>query len=416
MAGATGLLGGFPLRTHLTLCRAAAARTSGPSLFVAGVMVLLLFTFADGMTLTQQILGSFYLAVQGLVMINLFSVNGEELRVYGVARKGIRAHVLLSGLLGTGSYVVGVLALWAAWETWATGPGPAFAAVIGIVVILAVVTGTRDYRSAMKGHEGAREVGNETRSPAAHWDKLAGEPQGHRKVMQHMASAGTTTLMVVFAIIMIPVQFALRLGFGARPGAVVVLTIVLLSGSILFIRIVQAESALTMWLVFGGTRAAWFRATVRRAWLLPVSYVAIYVAAASLERIAVSGFGWTGDELTRSFLFPTTVGEAVAAASAVGGFGLLVQATTALGLSVTVTIRNREWITVLVVIVIGAAASGFGFGAAINAASSVENGWWTVCAATAAVLVGYVVLRWRAKRSDVSASETAEDFFGLHQG
>ena len=432
-----GLLGGVPLRTHLTLWRAALL-TELPGRWIWAAFLLVMWTIVadDGVETPSRIGVDVYLIVFGFSMSSVFILSQDGLRAFGVGRSAARAHRVMGGVVGVSLFLLLFLMMWSIWRIAGLAT-PDLLIVAVVVVVLSSVSGIFSLRKMNrevdegegKAKDNSRRDGANAGSiclaldPFTRMDKIAAKTRGHRRVLDTYANIGNRALIVTCAVMMLPVQTLLRGIFGVEATTTMLWVPLALVVVAMLIRMVQSELSLNQWLVFGGSREDWVRAVMRRAWEMPVGFALVFLAAAVLEWSLYDRLGW----LTGSGAFPilhrTGPAEWLLATAAFAAMGAMLQAMVWISVAVTVMYPRQQWVGIALTTFFGPilliAALLFMQAAAEDPATS-----WVVSGAVPVLVVvigvgvvlsgvAAVALRKGARRASVQSHSAVTSYFGL---
>lgn len=398
-------IGDLSLRTHIVICQ-SQLRSEGVGRWIpAGLLLLLSLTFLDGMSTGGAVMVAVLLECVVSQATSGLTMSPGHLRVFGVGERAARAHVVVSQSAGTALLLLCVLVLWVVQQMWGDGEGPWYFLTALIVLLIALANTFFLFREIREG--GRSPSGGLTVS--GDLARLAQRRDGHRQVLERTASAGIVSTIIVFLVLMLPVQVIMRILFAMEPSGLAVLVIAGLVVTTLFVRVIHAERAAQLNMVLGGTSRAWRTALERYMWAVPVAFVGTFVVASAVERVTGQldfVVGWT-------FLSPVTLADWGEALLLVALLGTVTQAYALQTIAVTVTkpIRTSAGLIVVAVHVVGIGLTGL-----LTVATMYGEDRWTVLVAVPAA-VGYVpgslaLFRLRAAVVEVAGPSTA-GWFGM---
>lgn len=399
---------GISARTHRALCIAqfrteAAGRWIPVGLFMFCYMVLIEDMGGPRLTVAEVLFG-----LLGAAAIPVFRMPVTQLRALGLGRNAQWTHLVISTVAGTALYLVCVVAMWGVAVLRGVQDGPRWWLPAVIAVTLAVVGVLVDGRRIRRG--GVDGPGRSAGDDA--WDRLARHPDGHRRVMESMARSGMTSTVVGFFLVMVPGQLVLRAMSDNGAVAVGLVLTVVLAGTTVFVRVVQAERAAGIWMVYGGAPRYWQRAVLRRAWVVPVSFLAVYLLAWGLEH----GLGAVGGDRGMQMMRPTDGAEWFASVAVVISYAMMTTAVTTSMLSITVTKKYAgQEVVAGIVLVVNLALAGwltYGVGVGLRSWALV----WCPLAVVAWTTVAVAMFLRSRGAVEVGPRSGVERYFGVRLG
>jgi hypothetical protein len=229
----------------------------------------------EDMSGTRRTVMALLFAFVGASTISAFRMPTTQLRALGLGRHAQWTHLAVSTVAGAALYLVCITAMWGVERLRGVEDGPRYWLTGVIIVALAGISVlTAGRKVGRGGTDGAeRSAGGDG------WGQLAQQPDGHRRVMERMAQAGTVTAVVGFFLVMVPGQLVFRGMFDGDPATVGFMLTLVLAATTVFVRVVQAERAAEIWMIYGGAPRVWQHAVLRRAWIVPVAFVSVYLLA-----------------------------------------------------------------------------------------------------------------------------------------
>lgn len=397
-------LGGLSLRTHWAFI-AAQAKTEAVGRWIpVGLLLLLQLATLDGTSTTRAVTTAVLFGVVGGSVSSSTEKALNFLRVFGVSAAAARVQLILTSALRTGVFLLCVIGLWVGALIWGEGAAGWYWLSGLIAVLLAattfVITSRRLTSDVLSNHKDLSYV--------ARWRGAVDAESGHRKVMERQAAGGVLSTISMFLVLMIPGQLVMVF-LGLDAGLMVTMIVTGLIATTVFVRVIQAEAAAQLWLVFGGKARDWRQAVVARMWQVPAAFVIIYVIAALISEL-MPGEG--AEEMTE-LLVPDTLGDWVATVVGAACLGVITQAAAAHILSVTVT-NTGQFRSIRAGAVYAVGICMIGAGGIILVADADMR--WTVTGIVVSLLyaaVAALLFNRRSMRAELCATGNTESWFGL---
>lgn len=402
-------MGGLSLRAHLTLCRAAMSQIRGSTWILSMIPLAIIYVSSfDGMSVPIRVCASIVLVVAGLVWADMLTAKPTTMRLFGFGARQIRAHTLISTATGLGAFLLLITALWGAWVLWASGPGPFFGPVVLVVLVFTLNALRTTLRELTAGDDKARSASISADEKA---DASAAQENAHHRVIEMYARGGITSVLVVFAVAVVPAQLVLRAIAGSEDTVVFSVLLVSVIATVTFTRVIQTEKGLRMWLVFGGPRMVWFRAVGARSWMVVLGFAATFGLAGIVEWTLVDPLGWMSPA---SLLYPTSLANWTVMVAGGAAMGIAAEALTSLMLSVTVTLYGAAQAIASVAVFIAGSAGMAVVLSGLDSSSGVATGQLvTILACVAAGVVGWAALRFATGRADMKPVQPVASYFGV---